>query len=123
TQVDEYLEGDASALRKSPEEVAADVFAAHLLMPRQAVLAAAKACHLSLASLTPEQAFILAGLFTVGYSSLLWQLAHGLQLLPEARFRELKRHQPKSIRSLLYPPSVATGLIVFGSYPVATVDM
>jgi hypothetical protein len=104
--------------------VAADVFAAHLLMPRQAILAASKAHHLDIKSITPEQTFLIAGLFRVGYSALLRQLTYGLELLPRGRFEELKRHQPKSIRAILYPPSAKSGLVVLhGDYPSATVDM
>nr|WP_231993619.1 ImmA/IrrE family metallo-endopeptidase [Pseudobythopirellula maris] len=124
TRVDEYLAGGTTDQRRSPEEVAADVFAAHLLMPRQAILAAAKAYHLDIKSITPEQTFLIAGLFSVGYSALLGQLTFGLQLLPRGRFDGLKRHQPKSIRSVLYPPSAKSGLVVFhDDYPSATVDM
>lgn len=124
TSVDEYLDAGTADQRRSPEEVAADVFAAHLLMPRQAILAAAQVGNLDIKGMTPEQAFLMAGQFSVGYSALLGQLTFGLQLMPRERFEELKRHQPKAIRTVLYPPSATTGLFVLhDDYPYAAVDM
>ena len=114
TTADEYVEGTSSA-RRSPEELGADVFAAHFLMPRQAIMATTHCRDWDISSLTPEQAFTLAGLFGVGYETLLWQLSFGLQLMPQDHRSTLTKHKPKAIRKLLCPDSADSGLTVIDS--------
>jgi Zn-dependent peptidase ImmA (M78 family) len=111
TKADQYFDGH-SALKRSPEELGADVFAAHFLMPRPAILAATSSRKWDVSNLTPDQAFSLAGLFGVGYDTLLWQLSAGLQLMPQSRFGTLSKHKPKTIRRSLCNESADSGLIV-----------
>lgn len=114
TKADEYIEGNSNA-KRSPEELGADVFAAHFLMPRQALLAATHSRQWIISALTPEQAFTLAGLFGVGYETLLWQISVGLQLMPQGRLSTLTKHKPKTIRKSLCPDSADSGLLVLDS--------
>lgn len=114
TRADEYIEGNFNT-RSSPEELGADVFAAHFLMPRQAILAATQSRKWNASTLTPEQAFTLAGLFGVGYETLLWQLSVGLQLMPQGRLDTLTKYKPKAIRKSLCPDSADSGLVVLDS--------
>lgn len=122
TRVDKYVAGSPQRHPRQPEEIAANVFAAHFLMPRQAVVTAVRLRNWEITQLTPRQTFTLAGLFGVGYQTLLWQLSSGLQLLPDGRRRELLRSKPKSIRGELWPASAETRLVIWdalcGGLPV-----
>lgn len=66
TRADKYVAGTSAQSARAPEEIAADIFAAHFLMPRQAVVRALRLRNWELAQLTPQQGFTLAGLFGVG---------------------------------------------------------
>lgn len=111
TRVDKYVAGKQFRHARDPEEMAADVFAAHFLMPRQAVVRALRLRNWEVMQLTPEQGFTLACLFGVGYETLLWQLSAGLQLLPTNQLPELLKAKPKAIRSQLWPASAETRLL------------
>lgn len=112
THADEYVADSHNRSRREPEELAADVFAAHFLMPRQAVLRAARLRDWDLTTLQPKQALTLAGFFGVGYESLLWQLSNGLQLLPPEQFSALSKVGPKSLRGEIYQAAADTNLLI-----------
>jgi hypothetical protein len=84
-------------------------------MPRQAILAATQSRKWNASALTLEQAFMLAGQFSVGYETLLWQLSVGLQLMPEGHLTTLTKHKPKAIRKSLCADSADSGLVVLDS--------
>lgn len=115
TRADKYLAGTHYGKSREPEELAADVFASHFLMPRQAVVHALRLRSWDVRTLSPSQAFCLAGVFGVGYRTFLWQLAIGLQVLPEVEFQKLLKAKPKEIRREIWPASAATRLLVIDS--------
>jgi Zn-dependent peptidase ImmA (M78 family) len=115
TRADKYLAGSHHGKSREPEELAADVFAAHFLMPRQAVVHALRLRSWDVTSLSPKQAFCLAGVFGVGYRTLIWQLAVGLQVLQEADSKRLLKAKPKEIRREMWPAAAATKLLIVDS--------
>jgi Zn-dependent peptidase ImmA (M78 family) len=115
TRADKYLAGGHHGKSRDPEELAADVFAAHFLMPRQAVVHALRLRSWDVMTLSPQQAFRLAGLFGVGYRTFIWQLAVGLQVLPEADSKRLLKAKPKEIRRDIWPAAAASRLLVVDS--------
>ena len=50
---------------------------------------------------TPEQAFMLAGYFSVGYTTLIHHLRSALQVLPNTRAQALLKVSPRKAQSLL----------------------
>jgi len=115
TRADKYLAGSHYGKVREPEELAADVFAAHFLMPRQAVVRALRLRSWDVTKLSPKQAFCLAGVFGVGYGTFIWQLAAGLQVIPEADSKRLLKSTPKDIRRGIWPAAVATKLVIVDS--------
>lgn len=115
TRADKYLAGSHYGKSREPEELAADVFAAHFLMPRQAVVHALRLRDWDVTTLSPKQAFCLAGIFGVGYGTFIWQLAVGLQILPDADSKRLLKAKPKEIRREIWPAAAATRLLVVDS--------
>jgi len=124
TRADKYVNGPSTDTKQSPEEFAANIFAAHFLMPRQAVLSATKARDWEVAEILPEQVFAIASVFGVGYESLLWQLSTGLQLLPQNRLAGLSKYAPKSIRKSVWQASADSGLVLLDNlWRSVTVDL
>jgi hypothetical protein len=76
------------------------------------------------ATLTPIQAFTLAGVFAVGYQTFLWQLAVGLQVVEDAAFRSLLKSKPKAIRRDIWPASADSKLaIVDDAWEITPLDL
>lgn len=98
TQVDEYLDDKAGSRQKSDEEAAADTFAAHLIMPRPAVLERFRCRGWMLELATPQQLFTVAGELDVGYTTLLKHLCYTLELVDSSWMQDRQRTTPKSIR-------------------------
>jgi len=123
TRADEYINGLPRG-KRCPEELGADVFAAHFLMPRQAILSATKMRGWTITSLSVEQTYTLASVFGVGYKSLLWQLFAGLQVLHEDHFNDLSKFTPKAIRNGLWEPSKDSNLVILDTrWKSVTVDL
>lgn len=126
TRVDDYVDATSNRQASSLEELGADVFAAFLLMPRPAIEVALRARQWHARTLNAEQAYSLACLFGVGYSSLLHQLHFGLGSLDADCFSVLKRHSPKSIRAEIYPPAKDFPLVSLDEswiYPTVDVEV
>ena len=49
----------------------------------------------------PEQAYTVAGYFGVGYTTLIYHLRGGLQVLPDTRAQALLKVSPRKAQSLL----------------------
>jgi len=79
----------------------ADCFAGALLMPKLAVSKAFALRGWSMEDCTPEQAFMVAGYFGVGYATLVHHLRSALQVLPGMRARTLLRVGSRKAQSLL----------------------
>ena len=99
-EIDELVEQWAKP-RFDPEEFAADCFAGALLMPKVAVSRAFAIREWSIDDCTPEQAFMVAGYFGVGYTTLVHHLRSALQVLPDTRAQALLKVSPRKAQSLL----------------------
>ena len=87
--------------RFDPKEFAADCFAGALLMPKMAVSSAFAIRGWSMADCTPDQAFMVASYFSVGYTTLIHHMRSALQVLPDTRAQALLKVSPRKAQSLL----------------------
>ena len=87
--------------RVDPKEFTADCFAGALLMPKMAVSSAFAIRGWSMEDCSPEQAFMVAGYFGVGYATLVHHLTRALQILPDTRAQALLKVGPREAQSLL----------------------
>ena len=99
-EIDELVE-QWDKPRFDPKEFAADCFAGALLMPKMAVSRAFEIRGWSMDDCTPEQAFMVAGYFGVGYTTLVHHLRSALQVLPDTRAQALLKVSPRKAQSLL----------------------
>lgn len=83
----------------SPDERLANLFAGYLLMPRVAVSHAFHVRGLSPQSALPRHFYQIAGLFGVGYETLVKHMEMSLDLLTPERSTHLQRTTPAKIRS------------------------
>ena len=95
--VDEF-DGGGQRLWK-PEEFMADRFATGLLMPKLAVTAAIKQRGWNAAKLSPEQAFVLAQAFGVGYTNFVSHLERTLKVV-DPHTADWLRHSGKNLQRL-----------------------
>jgi Zn-dependent peptidase ImmA (M78 family) len=84
TQIDEYLDGVAELERFDPQEFLVDCFSGFVLMPKSAVNYAFTIRGWNPQLCTSTQAYIIAGLFGVGYITLLQHMSKTLKLVPQA---------------------------------------
>ena len=91
TRLDEQLEEGKADPTAAPEEFAANAFAGFLLMPKIGVRRAFTSRAWSIAAPEPEQAFIIACHFGVGYLTLVNHLAFGLRAIGSVRAEELRK--------------------------------
>jgi Zn-dependent peptidase ImmA (M78 family) len=101
TQIDEYLDGAGEVERFDPREFLVDCFSGFVLMPKSAVNYAFTIRGWQPQSCTATQAYRIAGLFGVGYITLLQHMSKTLKLIPQAQAQQLKRTSPKQIRAML----------------------
>ena len=99
-EIDELVE-QWDKPRFDPKEFAANCFAGALLMPKMAVSRAFAIRGWSMEDCTPEQAFMVAGYFGVGYTALVHHLRSAFQILPETRAQALLKVSPRKAQSLL----------------------
>ena len=99
-EIDELVEQWGKP-RLDPKEFAADCFAGALLMPKMAVSKAFAIRGWSMGDCTPEQAFMVAGYFGVGYTTLIHHLRSALQVLSDTRAQALLKVSPRKVQSLL----------------------
>ena len=111
-RIDELLDDGASADATDDAEFAADRFAAALLMPKLAVLHAFDLRSWPIASCTAEQAFIVAGLFGVGYTTLVGYLAGTLHVITRSTSDELRKQAPKATRARIAGRDCPRGLVI-----------
>jgi Zn-dependent peptidase ImmA (M78 family) len=109
--VDELVE-NADASPKTDSEYAADRFAAALLMPKLAVMRAFATRGWSMQECTPEQAYVIAGFFGVGYTALAGYMAHTLHTFPGGTSDRLSRVRLGAIRKQMLGFEPSHGLLV-----------
>lgn len=85
--------------RKPIEEVIADGFAANLLMPKQGVLKAIKDRGITTEALEPEDVFMLASYFGVGYSTLITHLEQTIRCINSSQKEKLLNTKPAFVKS------------------------
>jgi len=112
TRVDEYISGPSGSRPSSPEEHAANTFAAHLLMPKRAVEDAFARRGWNARESTPSQVHVVAGQLGVGYSALVNHLCWSLRLVPRHRCDELLRDTPKKFRERILGDGSSSHLVV-----------
>jgi len=99
-EIDELVE-QWDEPRFDPKEFVADCFAGALLMPKLAVSKAFAIRGWSVEDCTPAQAFMVAGYFGVGYTTLVHHLRGALQVMADTRAQALLRVSPRKAQSLL----------------------
>ena len=99
-EIDEFVE-QWDKPRFDPKEFAADCFAGALLLPKMAVSRAFAVRGWSMEECTPEQAYMVAGYFGVGYTTLIHHLRGALQVLSDTRAQALLKVSPRKAQSLL----------------------
>ncbi|MCE9620185.1 MAG: ImmA/IrrE family metallo-endopeptidase [Planctomycetes bacterium] len=101
TKVDEYIEGAGRSRAQDPEEMLANLFGGHLLMPQAAVTRVFGSRGWSMARPTPEQVFIAAGHLGVGYQTLVHHLRWTIRSIAGPVFDHLVGFQANSIRQTI----------------------
>lgn len=97
--IDELNDRSEAADHNDPIEFIADQFAYFLMMPTLGVRNSLARREIDLTSVTAKELFGVASSFGVGYTTLLTHLRFSLNILPDLKFKELKRETPKSLRS------------------------
>lgn len=98
--IDELV-GQWQRPRFDPKEFVADCFAGALLMPKLAVSKAFAVRGWSMEDCTPEQAFMVAGNFGVGYATLVHHLRSAFRALTDAQAKALLNVRPRQAQALL----------------------
>jgi hypothetical protein len=101
TRLDEQLEEGRADPSADPLEYAANTFAGYLLMPKIGVRRAFTARGWDIANPRPEQAFVIACHFGVGYLTLVNHMAYELRAIRSALAEQLKRVRLPAIRQTL----------------------
>ncbi len=96
-QIDK-LKSQTKSCKKLPEEYSADIFAGCLLMPQMLVRKALHDRRINPDLLTPEQVFVLASFFGVGYETLITHFTWTLGVLKQEQADELRKVKPKQIK-------------------------
>lgn len=115
SSIDELREDAETPSWADPKEFLADSFAGHLLMPAMALRGAFNSRNLTPETASPEQIYVIACDFGVGYRTLITHLSAGLNLLSDRRAAELKRATPKTIRARLLQEETEAPLVVAGT--------
>lgn len=97
-RLDEQLEDGMADANSDPDEYAANAFAGFLLMPKIGVRQAFNVRGWSISNPEPEQAFVVACHFGVGYLTLVNHLAFGLREIRTTFAERLKKVRLPAIR-------------------------
>lgn len=102
SRIDELKEEDRPDPQNDPEEILANAFARSLLMPRMGIRRAFSSRGWSIKNPPPEQMFVVACHFGVGYLALVNHMAYGLKEIDQSHATALaKIRLPQIRRSLL----------------------
>ncbi len=114
---------DSPLPSRSPEEYAADVFAAALLMPRPTIISAFERRRIRIDSATPKELFTISCELGVGLSALINQISLGLSICNNVWRKQMLRHSPKSIRHDLIGTSLQQLVIIDNSFAGPSIDV
>jgi Zn-dependent peptidase ImmA (M78 family) len=115
-RLDELLSSSPSPVRP-PEEVAADIFAAYVLMPAAAITRAFARRAIEPNKADPLTMYSIAGQLGVGFESLVVHLHRSLAVLSPTRARLLRATPLSAIRSSIDPSfSSASRLLIADQY-------
>lgn len=120
TSADKYFRNDSCITNKTPEEVAADTFASHLLMPRQAIVQSFSRRNSSAKNPSALDCFLVSQELGVGYATLVTQMSAGLKIMSYSNAINLKKTKPKDLRSSIWPESRKTDLFVLDGHWIAS---
>jgi Zn-dependent peptidase ImmA (M78 family) len=109
-RVDQLIDENRNS--DSIEELQANLFSAFLLMPKQAVSSAFAKRGWYATCPSPEQIYRVAEWLGVGYTTLIWHMSTSLNLIGQAKARELLKVRPEQIRKLIVGHLVPERLIV-----------
>ena len=124
TTADRYFADGSDANDRNPEEQCADIFAAHLLMPRQAIIESFRKRGFDVSSPSAYDCFQISQELSVGLTSMANQLSAGLGLVGYDTARRIKKSQPKAIRQSIWSPSASSDLFVIDQdWSASTVDI
>jgi len=98
SSIDELREDAKARPWEDPREFLADAFAGFMLMPIIGLRGAFSVRGWTPEAATPEQIFMIACEFGVGYATLLTHLTSGLEILSRGRAAALGRVTPKALR-------------------------
>ncbi|MFN0132738.1 MAG: ImmA/IrrE family metallo-endopeptidase [Phycisphaerales bacterium] len=104
TKMDEYVDGERSA--NDPQEMAADVFASSLLMPRPAIIRAFERRGVSPSQAAELQLLTIAFELAVGFETLVKHLRWGLELIDTPIMTRYLKRTPKQIRQTAFGSAV-----------------
>lgn len=123
THLDDQIGEGRADPASAPEEFAANAFAGLLLMPKLGVRRAFAARGWRIPEARPEQVFVVACHFGVGYLTLVNHLAYGLNEISRARAEELaKARLPVIRRALLGAGGTDRLCVADDHYAMTTLD-
>lgn len=114
TRLDELVSGNDD--RSDPDEYLADRFASYLLMPKSLVNNAFRTRGWDSRGVDPVQIFTIANWIGVGYSTLLYQMYFGLNLIGQEKYRELLAAKPKAIRKEILGFDTSSNAVVVDEF-------
>ena len=101
------------ATADSKDEVLANLFAGHLLMPIHCLKKEFSRRNITVQACTPLEIYRVASQLGVGYQTLVNQLYYTFTMINQDHFESLSKATPKSIRSEVLPDNVATDHLVY----------
>jgi Zn-dependent peptidase ImmA (M78 family) len=124
TRIDKCLSEDGRDRAYDADEWIADLFAAHLLMPKAAVARAFRIRGWDVGECSAEQVFVVAGQLGVGYTTLITQMRDTLKMVQQRHAAQLLRHSPKDLRqSVLGYPARCNVVVVDEKWEKRPVDV
>jgi hypothetical protein len=111
-QFDELRSHRTARRTVDPNEFTADCFAAYFLMPKATVDSGMARRGFRYATITPSEAFSMAGWLGVGYQSFVNQLEYGLGVIDHQRGNILRKATPRGIRAAIIGEGTTGNLYV-----------
>ena len=108
----DQLQDDGRSDSDKPDEILANAFAAFFLMPSVGLRGAFGRRAWDCETATPEQAFVIACQFGVGYLTLISHMSYTLRDMSAARRKELERSSPQRIRRELLDEDYNSFIVV-----------
>lgn len=116
SRIDQLINSQPTHGYFNPEEFLADCFAGFLLMPKSAINKAFADRGWNPSSCTAQQLYTIAGLFGVGYTTLIQHLSQTLKLMPDTLAKSLSKISPKQIRSIYLGQDFSEDLIIVDAH-------